>query len=130
MSAIAGRGGSVVQGANVLTFVESWELSISDETLETTGLGATGKTFIGRGLPENSGTINWRALDNSGTGEAALRAAAQANGTSVTLNLYESGTKYWACTTCYVKSFSQQVGVDGLVSGSLGFVVSGNPTYT
>jgi hypothetical protein len=130
MAAIAGKGGKVLQGANTLAFVESWELGISDEALESTGLGATARTYIGRGLPVNTGSITWRALDNSGTGEAALRAAALANGTSVALKLYESATKYWDCATCIVTGFSQSVNVDGLVTGSLQFTVSGAPAYT
>lgn len=130
MAAIAGKGGKVMQGANTLTFVESWELSISDEALETTGLGATTRTYIGRGLPVNTGSVTWKALDNSGTGEAALRAAALANGTSVALKLYESATKYWDCTVCFITSFSQSVGVDGLVAGSFQFTCGAAPAYT
>lgn len=130
MAAIAGRGGKVMQGANTLVYVESWELSVSDEAIETTGLGATSRSYIGRGLPENTGTVNWRALDNSATGEAALRAAALDNSTTVALKLYESATKYWNCATCIITSFSQSTSIDGAVTGSFGFTVSGAPAYT
>jgi hypothetical protein len=129
MTAIVGKNGKVKQGTNELAYVESWELSISDEALETTGLGATARTYVGRGLPENTGTVTWRALDNSGTGEAAIRSAALA-GTSVALDLYESATKYWKIEAAYITSFSQTVNVDELVSGSFEFTISGAPEYT
>ena len=129
MAAIAGKGGKVMQGANTLAFVESWEFSISDEALETSGLGATARTYIGRGLPENTGTITWKALDNSATGEAAIRAGALA-GTSMALKLYESATKYWDCTSCFITSLGNGANVDGLVTGSFSFTVSGAPVYT
>lgn len=128
MAAIAGKGGSVKQGANALAMVESWEMSISDEALETTGLGASARTYIGRGLPQNTGTVNYRALDNSDTGTAAIRAAALA-GTELALDLYESATKYWDCQVI-ITSFGQQTNVDGLVAGSFGFTITGAPAYT
>ena len=128
MAAIAGKGGKVMQGAAAVAFVESWDLGISDEALQTTGLGATARTYIGRGLPENTGSLTWRALDNSDTASAAIRAAALA-GTELALDLYESATKYWDCQVI-VTSFSQSVTVDGLVTGSFNFTVTGAPVYT
>lgn len=129
MAAITGKSGKVMQGENTLVFVESWELSVSDEALETTGLGATNRTYVGLGLPERTGTVTWKALDNSGTGEAAVRAAALA-GTSVALKLYESATKYWDIATAYITSFSQSTPIDGTVAGSFAFTVSGVLAYT
>jgi hypothetical protein len=128
MAAIAGKGGSVKQGASALAFVESWEMSIANEALESTGLGATSRSYVGLGLPTNTGTVNFRALDNSDTGTAAVRAAALA-GTELALDLYESSTKYWDCQVI-ITAFSQSTGVDGLVTGSFGFTITGTPTYT
>ena len=128
MAAIAGKGGKVMQGASTLAFVESWEMSVSDEALETTGLGATARSYVGRGLPTNTGTLTYRALDNSDTGTAAIRAAALA-GTELALDLYESATKYWDCQV-FVTTFSQSTSVDGLVTGSFGFTINGAPAYT
>lgn len=130
MAAIAGKGGKVMQGANTLVFVKSWTLAIKDDALESTGLGATARTYIGRGLPENTGSVEWQALDNSGTGEALVRASALDNSTTVALKLYESATKYWNCATVIITDFSQDVEVDGIVSGSFSFTVSGAPVYT
>jgi hypothetical protein len=129
MAAIAGRGGKVMQGANTLAFVKSWSLDIKDEALETTSLGATARSYIGRGMPENSCKIEFNALDNSGTGEAVLRAAALA-GTSVALSLYESSTKYWAISSAFITGFSQSVDVEGLVTGSIDFTIAAAPVYT
>jgi len=130
MAAIAGKGGKVMQAGNTLAFIESWELGISDEALETTGLGAAARTYIGRGLPENTGTVNFRALDNSEAGIAAIRAAALNNSTAVALKLYESASKYWDCATAIITSYNQSTTVDGLVTGSFAFTVSGAPAYT
>ena len=128
MAAIAGKGGKVMQGSAAVAFVESWELNISDEALETTGLGATTRSYIGRGLPENTGSLTFRALDNADTATAAIRAAALA-GTELALDLYESASKYWDCQVI-ITSFSQSVSIDGVVGGSFSFTVTGAPTYT
>ena len=128
MAAIAGKGGSVKQGSSVLAFVESWEMSIANEALESTGLGATSRSYVGLGLPTNTGTVNFRALDNSDTGTAAVRAAALA-GTELALDLYDSPTKYWDCQVI-ITDFSQSTSVDGLVAGSFGFTITGTPAYT
>ena len=127
MAAIAGKGGSVKQGSSVLAFVESWEMSIANEALESTGLGATSRSYVGLGLPTNTGTVNFRALDNSDTGTVAVRAAALA-GTELALDLYESSTKYWDCQVI-ITDFSQSTSVDGLVAGSFGFTITGTPEY-
>ena len=128
MAAIAGKGGKVMQGAAAVAFVESWSMDISNEALETTGLAATARSYIGLGLPTNTGSLTWRALDNSDTATAAIRAAALA-GTELALDLYESATKYWDCQVI-ITQFSQSASVDGLVTGSFSFTITGAPTYT
>ncbi len=130
MAAIQGKGGSVKSGSDAVAFVESWELGLSDEALETTGLGATARAYVGRGLPAGTFSLTWRALDNSDTATAALRAAMLDNATNtITLSLYESSTKYWSCTGI-VTGFTQNTPVDGLVTGSCQGTCSGAITYT
>jgi len=131
MAAIAGKGGKVMVGSDTVAFVENWTMGISNEALATHGLGATARTFIGLSLPEGTGTVQWRALDNSDTASAAIRAAALANATPITLKLYESATKYWdASEGAIITSLGQEVPVEGLVTGSFGFTLSGTIAYT
>lgn len=119
-------------GASTAAFVESWEMSVEDEALETTGLGGTAKTFIGRGLPGTTFNINWRAADMSDTATLAFLTAVQANATGVTLLLYVSGSKYYtsAASSAFITSLTTGATVDGLVTGSASGVVSGAMTYT
>lgn len=127
-----GIGGKVMVGANTAANVESWEMQISNETLDTTGLGASGRAFVGRGLPEFTFTVNFKALDLADTATLALKAAAVSNSTGVTLLLYEDGTKYWtsAASSAYIDSYSETASVDGLVTGTISGKVSGVMTYT
>ena len=132
MAALAGKGGKVMSGASTVAFVESWEMSVEDEALETTGLGASSKSYIGRGLPGTTANITWRAVDQSDTGTLTFLTAAQANATGLTLLLYVSGSKYYtsAATSAFVTSFTTGATVDGLVTGFASLVVSGAMTYT
>jgi hypothetical protein len=109
--------------------VESWELSISDEVFEATGLGATARAKVPHGLPENSWSITWKALDMSDASTLAFLTAIQA-GSSMKLNLYQDGTKYWKMATAYITGFTTGAAVDGLVTGSAQGTCDGNPAYT
>jgi len=131
MAAICGKSGKVMVSSDTVAYVGEWTLSIPGiELSEYTGLGATEKAFLACGLPgPATGTINFNALDNLDTATAALRTALLA-GTAVTLNLYESGTKYWTGEDAYLTDFSQNVGVDGPVSGSYSFQYLTIPEYT
>lgn len=128
MAALAGKGGKVMVASDPVAFVESWDFSIDDEALETTGLAAAARTYIGRGLPTISGTITFRALDNSDTATAALRAAALDNSTAIALKLYESATKYWGGNGVITNMGETDV-VDGLVTGSFSFQGTGAWSY-
>ena len=132
MAAIQGRGGKVMVGADTAAFVEEWTLNIEDEVLDTTGLGSTTRTYIGRGLPDTSWSINFKALDLSDTATAAFLTAAQANASGITLLLYTSATKYFtsAASSAFVTSLSCTTHVDNSVTGSASGKVSGAMTYT
>lgn len=132
MAAIQGRGGKVMVASATAAFVENWTLNIEDEALETTGLGSTSKSFIGRGLPGTTASITFRALDLSDTATLAFLTAAQANATGVTLLLYTSASKYFtsAASSAFVTSLTCEASVDGLVTGSADLQLSGVATYT
>lgn len=129
MAAIAGKGGAVKIDTTAAAYVESWELSISDEVYDATGLGATARAKVAHGLPENSWSITWKAMDMSDASTLAFLTAIQA-GTSMKLNLYESSTKYWKMATAYVTGFTTGATVDGLVTGTAEGTCDGNPAYT
>jgi hypothetical protein len=132
MAAKQGRGGKVMVGASTAAFVESWDMTIEDEVLETTGLGSSSFSGIGRGLPKTSFNITWRALDLSDTATLAFLTAVQANATGVTLLLYESASKYYtsAASSAFITSMTHTTSINGAVTGSASGVVSGVMTYT
>jgi hypothetical protein len=129
MAALAGKGGAVKIDTTAAAYVESWELSISDEVYDATGLGATSKAKVPHGLPENSWSITWKACDMSDASTLAFLTAIQA-GTSIKLNLFQDGSKYWKMETAYVTGFTTGATVDGLVTGSAEGTCDGNPAYT
>lgn len=128
MAATSGKSGKVMVSTNTVAFVESWDLDISDEALETTGLGGSARSYIGRGLPALSGSLSFRALDNSDTATAALRAA-MLGGSSVSLKLYDSASTYWS-GSALITGYKETANVDGLVTGSIDFVCTGTWSYT
>ena len=129
MAALSGKGGTVYSGASKLAFVEEWTTDISDEALETTGLGDTTRSYIGRGLPERTFSFTWRALDMTDTGSlAAYTQAATNSGTVLTLHLYTTGTTGWSGNGI-VTAFSASTNVDGLLTGSCSGTVTGAWTY-
>ena len=119
-------------GAAAVAMVETWEMNIEDEALDTTGLAATSASCIGRGLPKTTFNITWKALDMSDTATLAFLTAVQANATGVTLLLYVNATKYYtsAASSAFITSLTCNTSVDGLVTGTASGVVSGVMTYT
>jgi hypothetical protein len=128
MAAIAGKAGWVKVGSDSVAMVESWDVSISDEALQTTGLGATYRSYIGRGLPEGTGSLTWRALDLTDTASLVLKAAMLANTTPITLSLSDDGTNHWG-SSAVVTGFTHTTPVEGLVTGSCQFTLTGAITY-
>jgi hypothetical protein len=129
MAALAGKGGKVMSGSDTLAFVESYDLTVDDEALETTGLGATYKSYIGRSMYGASFNINWRAWDAGDAGSLAFQTQILANaGTGITLKLYTDGTHYYSGTGI-VTSLGVSTTVDGLVTGTASGVISGALAY-
>ena len=129
MAAKTGKSGKVMEGAATLANVESWDLNIDDDALETTGMGSTARVFIGRGLPVIKGSVKFRAIDNVDAGTAAIMAKILDNSTSIALKLYEDGTKYWS-GGAIITGYPQSSNVDGLVVGSFSFTGTGAWTYS
>jgi hypothetical protein len=129
MAAKLGKSGKVMVSSDAVAMIESWELSLDNPAIETTGLGATARTYVGQGLPAGTGTLTWKALDLEDTATGALNTAFLA-GTAVTLTLYETAAKYWGATGAIITSLSQSVNLEGVVVGSMGFTLSGTIAYT
>lgn len=129
MAALSGKGGTVYSGTDKVAFVEEWTTEIADEALETTGLGDTVRSYIGRGLPTRNFSFTFRGLDMADTGSLAFYTQAATNsGAAITLHFYTTGTTGWSGNGI-VTSFSASAGIDGLVSGSCSGVISGAWTY-
>jgi hypothetical protein len=129
MATKIGRAGAVKIGATAVANVDSWDLTFDDKVVDITGLAATTRSSIGVGLPEIKGSVKFTALDNADAATILVKAGLS-GGTTVALNLYEDGTKYWAMATAWITNFKVSTSVGGAVTGSFDFTCSGACTYT
>ena len=125
MATHTGSAGTVKVGANAIAELRSWSLDQSQDTVETTKLGDTVKTYSVT-QSSSSGTMDcfWDETDTNGQVACSI-------GATVTLNLYPEGAT--SGDTYYTGSaIITSVGVsqthDGIVERSLGFQVSGAVT--
>ena len=125
MATHTGSAGVVKNGTNTIAEVRSWSLDQSQDTVETTALGDTVKTYSAT-QSSSSGTIDcfWDETDTNGQVACTI-------GASVTLNLYPEGAT--SGDTYYTGSaIITSVGVaqthDGIVERSIGFQVTGAVT--
>lgn len=128
MAAIAGYGGKVMVGANVVAEIEEWGLDIGAESLETTNFSSNGwKEFIA-GLKEWSGSFsgNWDMSDLNG--QKALQDALL-GGTPVALYLYVNDTNYYS-GTALIEGEAPKAAVGGKVEVEFNFKGTGSLSYT
>ena len=125
MATHTGSQGTVKVGSNAVAELKNWTLDQSQDTVETTKLGDTTKTFSVT-QSSSSGTMDcfWDETDSSGQGAMTI-------GATVTLNLYPEGAT--SGDTYYTGSaIITSVGVaqahDGIVERTFGFQVSGAVT--
>ena len=125
MATHTGSAGTVKVGSNAVAEVRNWSLDQSQDTVETTKLGDTVKTYSVT-QSSSSGTMDchWDETDTNGQVACSI-------GATVTLNLYPEGAT--SGDTYYTGSaIITSVGVsqthDGIVERSLGFQVSGAVT--
>ena len=112
-------------GANAIAELRSWSLDQSQDTVESTKLGDTVKTYSAT-QSSSSGTMDcfWDETDTNGQVACTI-------GATVTLNLYPEGAT--SGDTYYTGSaIITSVGVaqthDGIVERSIGFQISGAVT--
>ena len=125
MATHTGSAGTVKVGANAIAELRSWSLDQSQDTVETTALGDTVKTYSAT-QSSSSGTMDcfWDETDTNGQVACTI-------GATVTLNLYPEGAT--SGDTYYTGSaIITSVGVaqthDGIVERSIGFQISGAVT--
>lgn len=130
--AIAGYGGTVKIGTNVLAQVKQWELPLAADLYDTSSLGAQWKTYV-PGLLGAEAKIDV-FLDLTDTnGQVALQTAIL-NSTSITLNLLTStaggATAHTYTGTAYVKGIDIKDPVNAPEEASLTVAYSGTVSYS
>ena len=121
MATHTGSQGTVKVGSNAVAELKSWTLDQSQDTVETTKLGDTTKTFSIT-QSSSSGTMDcfWDETDSSGQGAMTI-------GATVTLNLYPegatSGDTYYS-GSAIINSVGVAQAHDGIVERAFGFQVS------
>jgi len=125
MATHTGSAGTVKVGSNAVAELKSWSLDQTQDTVETTKLGDTVKTYSVT-QSSSSGTMDcfWDETDTNGQVACSI-------GATVTLNLYPEGAT--SGDTYYTGSaIITSVGVsqthDGIVERSIGFQVTGAVT--
>lgn len=126
MAVHKGQEGYVSVGANTIAEIKDWSLSETAETLDTTSMGDTARSYLAS-LTTASGSISchWDETDTTGQGAMTV-------GATVTLNLYPegntSGDTYATCSAIITEAGVSSA-FDGLVSASFSFQVDGAVTW-
>ena len=126
MAVHKGSEGVVKILTNTVAEVRDWSLEETAETIDSTQLSDSAKTFE-VGTTSWSGSVNafWDETDTSGQG-------AMTAGASVTLNLYPEGATSgdtFGSGTAIISSISKSGGIDGLVEASFSFQGTGALTW-
>ena len=125
MATHTGSAGVVKVASNTVAEVRNWSLDQTNDTVETTKLGDTVKTYSAT-QNSSSGTLEcfWDETDTSGQGALTI-------GATATLNLYPEGATT-GDTYYTLSAIVTSVGVsqthDGLVERSIGFQGTGAVT--
>jgi len=116
MAVHKGSEGTVKVGANAVAGIRSFSIEESADTLETTVMGNTARTYL-TSLTSWSGSVDvyWDEADTTGQG-------ALTNGAQVTLNVYPEGDT--AADTYYtgsaiVTGVSVSSSFDGMIEASI-----------
>lgn len=127
MAVHKGSEGLVKIGVNTVAEVKSYSIEESGDTVETTSLGDTARTYL-PSLTTFSGTIECHWDETDSTGQGALTIGAQ-----VTLNLYPegdgSGDSYYSGDVI-VTGVSRSAAMDDIVAATYSFQGNGALTLT
>ena len=116
MAVHKGSEGTVKVGANAIAEIRSYSLEESADTLETTSMGDSARTFL-PSLSTFSGSVDvyWDETDTTGQGALTI-------GAEVTLNVYPegdtSGDTYYT-GSAIVTGITRSGSFDGMVEASI-----------
>ncbi len=107
-----------------VSLVQSWEMSLTSEAVDVTGLGDTARTYVGLGITSWSGTIS--RLHENNTWVAKV----QANATQIIVKLYEDepNDRVWIGYGV-ITSVPVTTPVEGLDTETITFTGVGLPYY-
>ena len=126
MATVSGNSGEVFIGSNQVAEVKSFDLTETDNIIESTSMGDTSKTFEA-GLKEASGTITCHFDKSDSSGQEAMTV-----GASVTLNLYPEGNSTGnreISFTAQSTSVGVSEAINEIVERSFGFTADGAVTH-
>lgn len=124
MAVHKGSEGYVKVGSPAATVAEvrDWSLSESADTIETSSMGDSARTYTA-GLTSATGSLAVHYDDTDTTGQGAMTV-----GTEVTLELYVDVDTY-ASLTAIITEVGVSSSYDGLVEGSYSFTANGAVTW-
>lgn len=127
MAVHKGSEGTVKVGANAIAEIRSYSIEETSDTLETTTMGDTARTYTPN-LTSWSGSVDVYWDETDSTGQGALTVGAE-----VTLNVYPEGDS--AADTYYtgaaiVTGVTKNASFDGLVEASVSLQGTGALTST
>lgn len=126
MATVSGNSGAVYIGSDQVAEVKSFDITETDNIIESTSMGDTSKTFEA-GLKEASGTITCHFDKSDSTGQEAMTV-----GASVTLNLYPEGNSSGSreiSMTAQITSVGVSEAINEIVERSFGFTADGAVTH-
>jgi hypothetical protein len=122
MAVHKGSEGYVKVGANTVAEVRDWSISESADTIETSSMGDSARTYVA-GLTSATGSIAVHYDDTDTTGQGAMSV-----GSSISLELYVDADTY-ASMTAIITEAGVSSSFDGIVEGSFSFTVDGAVTW-
>ena len=116
MAVHKGSEGTVKVGANAIAEIRSYSLEESADTLETTTMGDTARTYL-PSLSTFSGSVDvyWDETDTTGQGALTI-------GAEVTLNIYPEGdasSDVYYTGSAIVTGVTRSGSFDGMVEASI-----------
>lgn len=126
MATVSGNNGDVYIGSDQVAEVKSFDITETDNVIESTSMGDASKTFEA-GLKEASGTITCHFDKADSTGQEAMTV-----GASVSLKLYPEGNSTGnreISFTAQITSVGVSEAINEIVERSFGFTADGDVTH-
>lgn len=128
MAAFSGTAGSVVFGTATVDLIKEWSIDFSMSPNETTVFAESWDSFQ-PGVRTVTGSFSgYKQFGIAGPVQNTAVYAFLA-GSVVTLDLYETATKYWDIQQVFFTGFGETVSVKGLAEVTFNFQGIGSATY-